>query len=95
MAALAGNPIKVEGTFPKVGDKAQILIGRCIEGRYAGKFCRQEKSEGVKVAGYPTLRNMAAQIQTRKLANTVVLIITTDFLCHGLAFAMSKGWIRL
>ena len=66
MVTLAGNPIKIEGSFPKVGDKCTRFFAceQGFEGRYAGRFCGEEKSsEYCSQPGYSSLRHLYPQIQ--------------------------------
>ncbi|MBA2659305.1 MAG: thiol peroxidase [Nitrosospira sp.] len=90
MVTLAGNPIKIEGTFPKVGDKAPafLLVDKDLKDVTLADFAGMKKVLNI----VPSLDTPVCATSTRKfnekasnLNNTVVLIIAAD-----LPFAMSR-----
>ncbi|MEO7320996.1 MAG: thiol peroxidase [Nitrosospira sp.] len=90
MVTLAGNPIKIEGTFPKVGDKAPAfsLVDKDLKDVTLADFAGKKKVLNI----VPSLDTPVCATSTRKfnekasnLNNTVVLIIAAD-----LPFAMSR-----
>lgn len=90
MVTLAGNPIRVEGTFPKVGDKAHdfSLVNRDLKDVTLADFAGKKKVLNI----VPSLDTPVCAMSTRKfneqasnMENTVVLIIAAD-----LPFAMSR-----
>jgi thiol peroxidase len=90
MVTLAGNPIKVEGTFPKVGDKAPdfSLVDRDLKDVTLTNFAGKKNVLNI----VPSLDTPVCAMSTRKfnerasnMDNTVVLIIAAD-----LPFAMSR-----
>ena len=90
MVTLAGNPIKIEGTFPKVGDKAPdfSLVNRDLKDVTLADFAGKKKVLNI----VPSLDTPVCAISTRKfnekasnMDNTAVLIIAAD-----LPFAMSR-----
>ncbi|MBA4142607.1 MAG: thiol peroxidase [Nitrosospira sp.] len=90
MVTLAGNPIKVEGAFPKVGDKAPefSLVNRDLKEVTLADFAGKKKVLNI----VPSLDTPVCATSTRKfnekasnMDNTVVLIIAAD-----LPFAMSR-----
>ncbi|MCG3768897.1 MAG: Thiol peroxidase [Nitrosomonadaceae bacterium] len=90
MVTLAGNPIRVEGTFPKVGDKAASfsLVGKDLKDVTLADFTSKKKVLNI----VPSLDTPVCAISTRKfnekassMDNAVVLIISAD-----LPFAMGR-----
>ncbi len=90
MVTLAGNPIRVEGTFPKAGDKAPdfSLVNRDLKDVTLADFAGRKKVLNI----VPSLDTPVCAMSTRKfneqasnMENTVVLIIAAD-----LPFAMSR-----
>ena len=90
MVTLAGNPIRVEGTFPKVGDKAASfsLVGKDLKDVTLTDFTSKKKVLNI----VPSLDTPVCAISTRKfnekassMDNAVVLIISAD-----LPFAMGR-----
>ena len=90
MVTLAGNPIKVEGSFPKVGDQAPdfSLVNRDLKDVTLADFAGKKKVLNI----VPSLDTPVCAMSTRKfnekasnMENTVVLIIAAD-----LPFAMSR-----
>ncbi|WP_172592367.1 thiol peroxidase [Nitrosomonas supralitoralis] len=90
MVTLKGNPIKIEGTFPKVGQKAPpfSLVNRDLQDTTLADFAGKKKVLNI----VPSLDTPVCAISTRKfnqqasnMDNTVVLIIAAD-----LPFAMSR-----
>ena len=90
MVTLAGTSIKVEGTFPKVGDKASpfSLVNKDLKDVTLADFAGKKKVLNI----VPSLDTPVCAISTRKfnekasnMHNTVVLIIAAD-----LPFAMSR-----
>jgi thiol peroxidase len=90
MVTLAGNPIKVEGAFPKVGDQAPdfSLVNRDLKDVTLADFAGKKKVLNI----VPSLDTPVCAMSTRKfnekasnMENTVVLIIAAD-----LPFAMSR-----
>jgi thiol peroxidase len=87
---LGGNPISVEGQFPKTGDKAPPfkLVGTDLKDLGLGDFAGKRKVLNI----VPSLDTPVCQTSTRKfneqaggLPNTVVLVIAAD-----LPFAMKR-----
>ncbi len=90
MVTLAGNPITVEGTFPKAGDKAPefSLVNKDLKDSTLADFAGKKKVLNI----VPSLDTPVCAMSTRKfnekasnMENTVVLIIAAD-----LPFAMSR-----
>jgi thiol peroxidase len=90
MVTLAGNPIKVEGNFPKIGEKAPAfsLVNKDLKDVTLADFAGKKKVLNI----VPSLDTPVCAMSTRKfnekasnMANTVVLIIAAD-----LPFAMSR-----
>ncbi|MBY0475594.1 MAG: thiol peroxidase [Nitrosomonas sp.] len=90
MVTLKGNPIKIEGTFPKVGQKAPSfsLVNRDLQDVTLDNYAGKKKVLNI----VPSLDTPVCAISTRKfnqqasnMDNTVVLIIAAD-----LPFAMSR-----
>jgi len=90
MVTLAGNPINVEGKFPKVGDKAPDfkLVDKDLKDVSLGNFAGKRKVLNI----VPSLDTPTCAKSTRvfnekasSLTNTVVLVIAAD-----LPFAMSR-----
>ncbi|SFP84670.1 thiol peroxidase (atypical 2-Cys peroxiredoxin) [Nitrosomonas cryotolerans] len=90
MVTLAGNPIKIDGIFPKIGEKAPpfSLVNRNLENITLADFAGKRKVLNI----VPSLDTPVCAISTRKfnekasnMHNTVVLIIAAD-----LPFAMSR-----
>lgn len=90
MVTLKGNPIKIEGTFPKVGQKAPpfSLVNRDLQDVTLANYAGKKKVLNI----VPSLDTPVCAISTRKfnqqasnMDNTVVLIIAAD-----LPFAMSR-----
>ncbi|MBY0483239.1 thiol peroxidase [Nitrosomonas sp.] len=90
MVTLKGNPIKIEGTFPKVGQKAPAfsLVNRDLADVTLANYAGKKKVLNI----VPSLDTPVCAISTRKfnqqasnMDNTVVLIIAAD-----LPFAMSR-----
>ncbi|WP_293006771.1 thiol peroxidase [Nitrosomonas sp.] len=90
MVTLKGNPIKIEGTFPKVGQKAPSfsLVNRDLQDVTLNNYAGKKKVLNI----VPSLDTPVCAISTRKfnqqasnMDNTVVLIIAAD-----LPFAMSR-----
>ena len=90
MVTLGGNPIKVEGTFPRVGDKAPefSLVNKDLKDVTLADFAGKKKVLNI----VPSLDTPVCAMSTRKfnekasnMENTVVLIIAAD-----LPFAMSR-----
>lgn len=85
---LGGNPIKVSGTFPKVGDTAPdfILVNKDLADVSLADFAGKKKILNI----VPSLDTPVCAISTKKfndaaVGNTAVLIIAAD-----LPFAMSR-----
>lgn len=90
MVTLAGNPIKVEGTFPKVGQQAPAfsLVDKDLKDVTLANYAGKKKILNI----VPSLDTPVCAISTKKfnekassMNNTVVLIIAAD-----LPFAMSR-----
>ena len=90
MVTLKGKPIKIEGTFPKVGQKAPAfsLVSRDLADVTLANYAGKKKVLNI----VPSLDTPVCAISTRKfnqqasnMDNTVVLIIAAD-----LPFAMSR-----
>ncbi len=90
MVTLKGNPIKIEGTFPKVGQRAPSfsLVNRDLQDVTLKNYAGKKKVLNI----VPSLDTPVCAISTRKfnqqasnMDNTVVLIIAAD-----LPFAMSR-----
>ena len=90
MVTLKGNPIKIEGAFPKVGQKAPTfsLVNRDLQDVTLANYAGKKKVLNI----VPSLDTPVCAISTRKfnqqasnMDNTVVLIIAAD-----LPFAMSR-----
>lgn len=90
MVTLKGNPIKLDGTFPKVGQKAPAfsLVNRDLADVTLANYAGKKKVLNI----VPSLDTPVCAISTRKfnqqasdMNNTVVLIIAAD-----LPFAMSR-----
>jgi thiol peroxidase len=90
MVTLKGNPIKIEGVFPKAGQKAPAfsLVNRDLQDVTLANYAGKKKVLNI----VPSLDTPVCAISTRKfnqqasnMDNTVVLIIAAD-----LPFAMSR-----
>lgn len=90
MVSHAGNPIKVDGVFPKEGEKAPpfSLVNRELKDTTLANFAGKKKVLNI----VPSLDTPVCALSTRKfngkasnMDNTVVLIIAAD-----LPFAMSR-----
>ncbi len=90
MVTFAGNSIRVEGTFPKMGTKAPdfSLVDKDLNDVSLANFANKKKVLNI----VPSLDTPVCATSTRKfnekasnLSNTVVLIISAD-----LPFAMSR-----
>ncbi|MBK7352370.1 MAG: thiol peroxidase [Nitrosomonas sp.] len=90
MVTLGGKPVKVEGVFPKVGDKAPAfsLVNKELEDTTLANFAGKKKVLNI----VPSLDTPVCALSTRKfnqqasnMNNTVVLIIAAD-----LPFAMKR-----
>ena len=90
MVTLKGKPIKIEGTFPKVGQKSPAfsLVSRDLADVTLANYAGKKKVLNI----VPSLDTPVCAISTRKfnqqasnMDNTVVLIIAAD-----LPFAMSR-----
>ncbi|SES82431.1 thiol peroxidase (atypical 2-Cys peroxiredoxin) [Nitrosomonas marina] len=90
MVTHLGNPIRIEGTFPAVGQKAPdfSLVNRDLEDVTLDRFVGKKKVLNI----VPSLDTPVCALSTRKfnekasnMDNTVVLIIAAD-----LPFAMSR-----
>lgn len=90
MVTLAGNPIKVEGTFPKVGQQAPAfsLVDKDLNDVTLANYAGKKKILNI----VPSLDTPVCALSTKKfnekassMNNTVVLIIAAD-----LPFAMSR-----
>lgn len=90
MVTLKGKPIKLEGTFPKVGQQAPAfsLVNRDLQDVTLANFAGKKKVLSI----LPSLDTPVCALSTRKfnqqasnMDNTVVLIIAAD-----LPFAMSR-----
>lgn len=90
MVTFANNPIRVEGTFPKMGTKAPAfsLVDKDLNDVSLSDFANKKKVLNI----VPSLDTPVCAISTRKfneeasnLSNTAVLIISAD-----LPFAMSR-----
>jgi thiol peroxidase len=90
MVTLAGNPVKIEGTFPKKGDKAPefSLVDKDLKDVTLADYAGKKKVLNI----VPSLDTPVCAMSTRKfnekasnMENTVVLIIAAD-----LPFAMSR-----
>ena len=90
MVTLKGKPIKLEGIFPKVGQKAPAfsLVNRDLQDVTLANYAGKKKVLNI----VPSLDTPVCAISTRKfnqqasnMDNTVVLIIAAD-----LPFAMSR-----
>lgn len=90
MVTLAGNPIKVEGTFPKVGQQAPAfsLVDKDLKDVTLANYAGKKKILNI----VPSLDTPVCALSTKKfnekassMNNTVVLIIAAD-----LPFAMSR-----
>ncbi len=88
MVTLGGKPVKIEGVFPKVGDKAPAfsLVNKDLEDTTLASFAGKKKVLNI----VPSLDTPVCALSTRKfnqqasnMSNTVVLIIAAD-----LPFAM-------
>lgn len=87
---LAGNPIKIDGAFPKAGDKAPAfsLVNKDLKDVTLADFAGKKKVLNI----VPSLDTPTCATSTRKfnekansMNNTVVLVIAAD-----LPFAMSR-----
>lgn len=87
---LAGNPIKIEGTFPHAGSKAPAfsLVNKDLKDVTLADFAGKKKVLNI----VPSLDTPTCAMSTRKfnekansMNNTVVLVIAAD-----LPFAMSR-----
>lgn len=90
MVTLAGNPITIEGTFPKAGEKAPdfSLVNKDLKDVTLKDFAGKKKVLNI----VPSLDTPVCAMSTRKfnekasnMDNTTVLIIAAD-----LPFAMSR-----
>lgn len=90
MVTLGGKPVKIEGIFPKVGDKAPAfsLVNKDLEDTTLASFAGKKKVLNI----VPSLDTPVCALSTRKfnqqasnMKNTAVLIIATD-----LPFAMKR-----
>lgn len=90
MVTLGGKPVKIEGVFPKVGDKAPAfsLVNKDLEDTTLASFAGKKKVLNI----VPSLDTPVCALSTRKfnqqasnMSNTVVLIIAAD-----LPFAMKR-----
>lgn len=90
MVTLGGKPVKIEGVFPKVGDKAPAfsLVNKDLEDTTLANFAGKKKVLNI----VPSLDTPVCALSTRKfnqqasnMSNTVVLIIAAD-----LPFAMKR-----
>lgn len=90
MVTLGGKPVKIEGVFPKVGDKAPAfsLVNKDLEDTTLANFAGKKKVLNI----VPSLDTPVCALSTRKfnqqasnMNNTVVLIIAAD-----LPFAMKR-----
>lgn len=90
MVTHLGNPIRIEGTFPQVGQKAPAfsLVNRDLEDVTLENFAGKKKVLNI----VPSLDTPVCALSTRKfneqasnMDNTAVLIIAAD-----LPFAMSR-----
>jgi thiol peroxidase len=90
MVTHAGNPIKIDGDFPKVGDKAPAfsLVNKDLADVTLANFAGKKRVLNI----LPSLDTPVCALSTRKfnasasnMDNTVVLIIAAD-----LPFAMSR-----
>lgn len=90
MVTLGGKPVKIEGVFPKIGDKAPAfsLVNKDLEDTTLANFTGKKKVLNI----VPSLDTPVCALSTRKfnqqasnMKNTVVLIIAAD-----LPFAMKR-----
>src|SRR5512139_3081031 len=90
MVTLKGTPIKIEGTFPKVGQKAPpfSLVNRDLQDVTLANYAGKKKVLNI----VPSLDTPVCAISTRKFneyakshPHTVILIISAD-----LPFAQSR-----
>ena len=90
MVTLGGKPVKIEGSFPKIGDKAPAfsLVNKDLEDTTLANFSGKKKVLNI----VPSLDTPVCALSTRKfnqqasnMKNTVVLIIAAD-----LPFAMKR-----
>lgn len=90
MVTLGGKPVKIEGVFPKIGDKAPAfsLVNKDLEDTTLVNFSGKKKVLNI----VPSLDTPVCALSTRKfnqqasnMKNTVVLIIAAD-----LPFAMKR-----
>lgn len=90
MVTLGGKPVKIEGVFPKVGDKAPAfsLVNKDLEDTTLASFAGKKKVLNI----VPSLDTPVCALSTRKfnqqasnMNNAVVLIIAAD-----LPFAMKR-----
>jgi thiol peroxidase len=90
MVTLGGTPIKVEGTFPQVGEQASAfsLVDKDLKDVTLADFAGKKKVLNI----VPSLDTPVCALSTRKfnqraseMNNTVVLIISAD-----LPFAMNR-----
>lgn len=90
MVTLAGNPVKIDGHFPKVGDKAPafLLVNKDLKDIGLQDFAGKRKVLNI----VPSLDTPTCAKSTRVfnekasgMSNTVVLVISAD-----LPFAMSR-----
>ena len=90
MVTLGGKPVKVEGVFPKIGDKAPAfsLVNKELEDTTLANFAGKKKVLNI----VPSLDTPVCALSTRKfnqqasnMNNTVVLIIAAN-----LPFAMKR-----
>lgn len=90
MVTLGGKPVKIEGSFPKIGDKAPAfsLVNKDLEDTTLANFSGKKKVLNI----VPSLDTPVCALSTRKfnqqasnMKNTVVLIVAAD-----LPFAMKR-----
>lgn len=90
MVTLGGKSVKVEGIFPKIGDKAPAfsLVNKDLEDTTLASFAGKKKVLNI----VPSLDTPVCALSTRKfnqqasnMKNTVVLVISAD-----LPFAMNR-----
>lgn len=90
MVTLGGNPVRIEGVFPKIGDKAPAfsLVNKDLGDMTLANFSGMKKVLNI----VPSLDTPVCALSTRKfnqqssnMKNTAVLIIAAD-----LPFAMKR-----
>lgn len=96
MVTLAGNPIKVEGSFPRAGAKAPDfkLVNKDLKDVTLGEFAGKRKVLNI----VPSLDTPVCATSTRKfneqaaaLRNTVVLVISADLPFAASRFCATEG----